>query len=67
MPNFVNIACLIQKFSILALDSDCSVCRAGICYSELVSEILTNEQFRDNKEACENFQFDMETADRRNG
>ena len=44
MPNFVNIPPQMKQFSIQALDSDCSVCMAAICYSGPLTAIPTNEQ-----------------------
>ena len=44
MPNFVKIPSQIKKWLIQALDSDCSVCMAAICYSSPISAVPTNEQ-----------------------
>ena len=44
----------MKVFSIQALDSDCSVCMAAICYSEPISAVPTNEELLVEKRAVSN-------------
>ena len=58
MPNFVKIPRQMKEFPIQALDSNCSVCMAAICYSHPIKTIssgiiflplkLTHAKFRED-------------------
>ena len=58
MPNFVKIFRQIKKFPIQALDFDCSVCMAAICYSSPLLAVPRNEQHLGDKRTCAKFQID---------
>ncbi len=49
----------MKEFSIQALDSDCSVCMAAICYSDPISAVPTNEQLLCEKSTGAKFQIDI--------
>ena len=55
MPNFVKIPRQMKKFSMQALDSDCSVCMAAICYSGPILDVLINEQLLSEERSGEKF------------
>ena len=45
----------LKRFLIQALDYDCSVCMAAICYSGPISAVPTNEQLLSEEKTGPNF------------
>ena len=58
MSNCVKIPRQMKGFSIQALDSDCSVFMAAICYGGPISVVPTNEQLLCEKRTGAKFQID---------